>query len=159
MAVNVFGVTHQMLRATYFAHLGDFSAYSTPTDTVVTQEVARKAAYLEGRLRKEAIDAASVTDSSSSAYLICQELLLLAAAIGLSGLMTGQSPEWLRALELRLERRYRELDDDGWTALGTPQPQEEPDGPNTHIDAHNLELEDEADISPLTHKLRARDML
>lgn len=156
---NKFGVTAALLRATYFSHLSDFSDYSTPTGAVVTAEIERKAARLHGRLRKEEIDGTTVTDAASVPYLIAQDLLLLESAIGVHGLMTGVAPELLKAWELRLTRRYTELDAESWVSFGTAEPAEEPDGPTSHIDAHGLELEAEEDISPVTHKLRAGDLL
>lgn len=156
---NLFGVTAAMLRRTYFAHLSDFSVDSVPTAAAVSEEIARKAARLYGRLAKEAIDASLLTDAASVPYLICQDLLLLEAAISVHGLLSGQAPELLKAWEERLSRRYRELEAEGYSSLGSPAPAQEPDGPDTHIDGHGLELEDEADISPVTHKLRASDLL
>lgn len=158
MAVSTFGVTAAMLRETHFGHLSDFSTVSTPTATVVTSVIERKAARLEGRLRKEGISTADLA-AGTSPYLIAQELLLLEAATEVAGMITGGSPELSKSWASRLKDRYEELDEEGWTAVGAVEPDDDPAGPNNHIDAHNLELEDEADISPLTHKLRSSDLL
>ena len=116
-----------------------------------------------GKLRRASVTVEDVAaDSTSEAYGIVQGLVLLEAAIEVYGLLVQQSPDLLRARRQELADRYKELASDGYAMLGVgvPVPDEEPMGPENHIDAHGLALEDETDISPLDDtKLRRRDML
>lgn len=158
MAITTFAVTASLLRDTHFPHLGAFSALSIPAVDVVTSIIERKAARLAGRLNKEGLTAAALV-AGSAPYLIAQDLLLLESALDVAQRMPGFSAEALKALQGELASRYKELDEDSWQALGAGQPAELPDGPDHHIDSHQLGLEDERDISPVADKLRASDLL
>ncbi len=140
--MNAFGVTPALIRSKYFPHLGGaFTDATVPTLETVQAEIGRKAARLSGILQKEGVDASAVTDAASAAYLMAQDLLLLDVAIGCLEAVPG-SAELIAVLEKRLQARHRELDENGWASLGAAEPEEEPEGPSSHLDGHTEERAD-----------------
>lgn len=157
---NTFGVTDTLLQRTHFAQAGAFTSYSTPSDEVVAAVIQRKSARLAAKLLKEGIDATSITDEDSNAYLLGQEIVLLESAVEVMEMMTGQTPEIVRLQEQKLKGIYDELEEEGWLAMGAPDTDATPlvSGPHSHLDS-GIETEDLADVSSVLHKLRARDQL
>ncbi len=142
MAINTYGVTPALVRSTFFGHLGGaFTDATVPTLETVQAEINRKAARLSGILQKEGVDANAVTDTASAPYLMSQDLLLLDVAIGCYSPLPG-SAEMVTVLEKRLQARHKELDENGWASLGAAQPEEEPEGPSSHLDGYTEERTD-----------------
>src|SRR5690349_6750663 len=161
---ETFGVTTSLLQQTHFPHNGAFTPYGTPSSTVVAAIIARKAARVAGRLQKEGIEPAVVAqDPESNAYLLAQELVLREARIDVAPLVSGITSEDIAVAKSDLRALYEELDDNGWTALGTAEPTDDGsapvDGPQSHLDNADVEVEESDDVSSVVHKLRARDHL
>lgn len=131
---NRFGVTPGLVRSTYFGHLGgDFGPETVPALSVVQQEIERKAARLEGRLLQEGVEGAALTNTTSTAYLVAQDLLLLDVAITVLGGMPGAA-DMVAVLERRLSNRYKDLETEGWQSLGATEPEADPQGIFSHLD-------------------------
>lgn len=161
MAVIVFGVTYTTVRNHHFPQLSDFSASSNPTSTTVTEMVAAAGAELAGYLVAEGLTPSSLDDDTGTdAYAWCAETVRIGAAFRAARAMTSQDPEVVRAWEDDYRERLKRLDELGATALGSSASGgEEPNGPRTHIDHHDLDTGDTDDISDVIPRFRRSDML
>ena len=122
----------------------------------------RAAARLGGKLLLESIIAASITDSTSEAYLWCQETLELMVAIRVAEVATGSDNGLLAVWRAEVEARFKELDVGGAAALGegaTSSASSDPDGPTTHSSENSLTTDEATDMSTTVPRLRRDDQL
>lgn len=161
-APSTFGVTYTTIHDEFFGHAPNFSANSVPSSTQVTLIIGKRAAKLDGKLRLKGLDPGQIDDdSASAAYLWCQEVLGLEVAIRCVNAGIALEPDVVKAWREELKGYYADLDERGGAALGSGAtlPDEDPNGPSSHIDNNDLETEDTDDISPVTHKFRVTDQL
>ncbi len=160
-APSAFGVTAESVRVAYFPHLDSFTANSIPSAVQMADFVTKSAAVLDGKLQQEALTASSITDTESSAYVWCADTIQLATAVRAIRSMTGQDPKVAGVWAQELRDRYRDLDDNGYLALGAGvnAPAQEAEGPSTHIDEYALEPDDPTDMSSILPPFRKDDLL
>lgn len=162
MAANTFGVTAESVRRHHFPAFDAFSSTSNPTASTVGEVIDEEAARVAGWLALEEVVAASITDTTSSAYKQCARIIRLLAATRLVGSMTGMDPELVRAWRAEVAEWRKGLDTGGTAFLGdgaVSSSAADPDGPTTHINMNNL-TQDTADaMSSVVPRLRRDDKL
>jgi hypothetical protein len=162
MGLSTFGVSADSVRRHRFPHLDSFGANTAPSLSTVEEAVSRAAARLAGKLLLEAIDAESISDAASSAYLWCQETLELMVAIRVAEAATHRDAELLRVWRTEVDARFTELEEGGADALGGGAVSigtSDPDGPTSHISQNNLTTDASADMSTTVPRLRRDDLL
>jgi hypothetical protein len=162
MTISTFEVDPDRVRDDYFPHItAGFTADSPPTEETVTRWVTEAGAELEGRLLQKSINTEDITDADSSEYVWCAQTLTLMVAIRAARVMTGQSPEVVKAWQAELEARWEALSTDGEIALGmdTSGSDSEPEGPTDFISELGLDVGDTADASDVIPALRRSDEL
>lgn len=163
MAIETFGVTADSLRAHHFPHFagGAFSVTSKPSLATVTEMVSAAAAELAGYLSAEGVSASSLTEADTpNAYAWCADTVRLGAAARVARTVTNMRPEAAAVWQAAFDARVTMLEDNGYVVLGdAPATSEEPNGPRSHIGAHDLDTGDEADISDVVPRFRRSDSL
>lgn len=163
MAIQVFGVTYQKVRAHHFPQMQvDFSVHSNPTAATVAEMIEASAAELAGALRKEGLSATTlVADTASEAYSWCAETIRLGAAARVIGAMTQQDPEVAKAWLKRYEARLEALDEGGAEILGDAAVPSDGggNGPRTHIQSLGLDVGSSDLASDLIPTFRRSDKL
>lgn len=162
MTVSTFGVSASTVRANRYPHLRDFNADTSPTSTSVGVMIDRAAAQLEGKLALESIEADSITDPTSAAYLWCQEVLETLVAIRVAEVATGEDRGLLQVWRDEVKQRWTDLDVGGAAALGsgaTSTSSSDPDGPTSHISENGLEVDEASNMSSTVPRLRRDDLL
>jgi hypothetical protein len=162
MSLSEFGVTAESIRTRFFPHQDAFSTASIPTAATVALIVTDQAAILDGKLRIEDIDPASIDDTASAAYKWCAYTIRLASAIEAMESSTNQDSALLEQWRNRLKARWADLSDNGYLSMGdgVDAPAQQADGPNHHIDEYSITVQDEDDISSLdTNLIRRSDQL
>ena len=162
MAVAVFGITSESVRAHCFPQADAWVASSRPSDATVTVAINEEAGRLQGRLLKESILAATVQASPlSAAYLMCSNQLRLLVAIRIARVL-GAAPELVKEWTEATVEFFRLLEKDGATYLGDDTlttTASDPDGPTSFIDELGLTTQDNADASTVVPNLRRDDVL
>lgn len=162
MAISVFGVTHGSLRSHHFPHMtGSFTADSQPTATIVGEMIDAAAAELAGKLLAEGVTPSSITSASNpNAYAWCADTVRLGAAARVAKSMTGMNAEVAKAWRDEFDARCELLEENGYIVLGdVTVPDEEPNGPRSHIGSHGLDTGDPDDASSVEPRARRSDML
>lgn len=162
MALNEFGLTPESVRAHYFPSSDEWSADSNPSTTVVADMVNEEAGVLAGALNAEAIDAASISDTATPAYVQCRQVLREQVAIRVTRVKTGTDPELVKAWKSDVRAWYQGLADGGATFLGggaTAASSSDPDGPTSHISEYGLLTDDPRNMSSAVPLLRKDDQL
>ncbi len=162
MAIELFGIDSTDVRDLYFPN-ASFSAISKPTATAVGVYINEEAARLGAKLRAKDLDPEEIGDTTTSeAYAICAGVVAKAAAIRVMEVITaGRNEDLFARLRKEVAEFYDELSTDGATLLGSgvTAPEDEVDGPNTHIDANDLDTGDSADMSDVIPVFRRSDYL
>lgn len=162
MTASTFGVSAESVRRHHFPAFDAFSTTSNPTSATVGEVVAEEAARLAGWLALEEIDAASITDATSSAYLQCARIVRLLTATRLVGSMTGLDPELVRAWRADIAEWRKGLEDGGASFLGDGAASSglsDPDGPTSHITEFGLTQDSADNMSTVVPRLRRDDAL
>lgn len=169
MGVNLFGLTANSVRAHMFPQLSDFSVNSSPTLVIAGECVEEEAGELAAKLYAEDVAASAITNSldsnglHSAAWLWCVRTLRLMVALQLLKRMSQQYPELAKAYQDELDKRLKDLDARGGTALGDDTLESgdvPPDGPTTHINTFGIEVSAADDMSSLADGvLRRSDAL
>lgn len=163
MAVSIFGLTANSVRAHMFPQWKDFSVNSSPTLAICTECILEEAGELAGKLYGEGITASAIIDTASAAYLWCSKTLRLMAALRILRAATQQEPDLAKAYAAELAARLKDLAEKGGTALGDSglDTGDAPaDGPTTHINTYGIEVSTADDMSSLrTGVLRRGDGL
>jgi hypothetical protein len=130
--------------------------------TAVTTAITAEAARLQGRLLKESITAAAITDTASAAYLMCADVLTLIVAIRVARDMTGADPALAKRWQEQVTEWFDLLEKDGATFLGDESLQtsaSDPDGPTDFIEEYGLSTGNDSDASSAEPYLRRDDKL
>ena len=162
MTANTFSVTADAVRRHHFPAFDAFGPASSPTEVTVGEVIDEEAARLAGWLALENVDAAGITDSTSSAWLQCARIVKLLTAIRLVGAMTGLDPELVRAWRFEVDEWKKGLDEGGTAFLGDgaeASGSSDPDGPTTHIGEFGLTQDSADEMSTVVPRLRRDDAL
>lgn len=162
MTVSIFGLTANNVRDHHFPHLDAWSASSSPSTTTVTEAIAEEAGVLAGALTLENIDASTITNATSGAYVQCRKVLRMQVAIRIARDMTGQNPELLKAWSTAVDVWYKGLDEGGASFLGDGAAavgESDPDGPTSHITTFGLTQDTPSAMSTVVPRLRRDDQL
>lgn len=162
MTIATFGVTAAIIQTDYFSQLGGFSTETNPSAVSIARYIQQKGAELGGKLRAESqVPATIELDSTTEAYLWCQETLCLQVALRIAQDMMQSPPPLAKAWQEQLDARFTALASNAVGTLGdgAATPTEEPDGPTTHIDDLSLDMGDAADSSNVIPPFRKSDLL
>lgn len=162
MSVSTFGVTAEMVRASFFPHLDAFGTATSPTATTVAREINWCAAELNGRLKTKDITPSAIADTASAAYYWCQQTVALMVAVALLRVMSGADPDVAKAWMALRDDRLTKLEQQGVAALGdgaSTTGSSEALGPTDHISELGLDVGDADDASDVIPALRRGDML
>lgn len=162
MATNLYGVTADSVRRHHFPNADAWAASSRPSLATVTEAVQEEAAVLTGALAGEAIDASTITDATSSAYLSCRKTLRMMVALRIAQDMNGLEPNVVVAWKKQVKDWLDGLDEGGSLFLGdgaTSSGTSEPDGPTDFISELGLEVGADEDASSVVPQLRRDDSL
>lgn len=162
MATNLYGVTADSVRRHHFPNADAFVTSSRPSLATVTEAVQEEAAVLTGALAGEAIDASTITDVTSSAYLSCRKTLRVMVALRIAQDMNGLEPNIVAAWKKQVRDWMEGLDIGGATFLGdgaTSTTLSEPDGPTDFISELALDTGDDSEASSVAPVLRRSDEL
>lgn len=160
MAINLFGLEADDVRRHHFPMWDPLSASSKPTTATVTEKLEEAAAQVAGALNAEAIDAASIVDTVSPAYLQCRKAVRTLCALQFLWAATGLDPELAKAWREWLAWFFEGLAEGGATFLGggaTSTSDSDPDGPTSHISQYGLTVDSAADMSSAVPLLRKDD--
>ena len=140
MSLATFTVTCTKVHAHYFAKQSDFSAYSNPSSSTVTEMIQDSAAELAGKLSAKGVTASDITSADHpQAYQWCAETVRLGAAIRAAQTMTSADPEVVKAWQKKLDARFKALEDWGAEALGDAGADADAAKIQTHIANHSLD--------------------
>lgn len=168
MGVSLFGLTAGSVRAHMFPQLSDWDANSSPTSTIVGEVIEEEAGELAGRLYAENVVASSIVstlDSNnlhSAAWLWCVRTLRLMVALELLKRMSQQYPELAKAYREELDKRLKDLNERGPTALGDESLNSgtsDADGPTTHLSKYSLTVDEADNMSSAVPLCRKDDEL
>ena len=161
-SINLFGLMPEDVRKHHFPMWSALSASSKPTLDVVQEKLDEAAADVAGRLFAENIDAATITDVDSPAYLQCRRAVRTLCALQLLWAAAGLDPEIAKAWREWLAEFFKGLADAGATFLGggaTATGDADPDGPTSHISYYGLTTDAADDMSTTVPALRKDDRL
>ena len=168
MAVNLFGLTVNAVRASMFPQLSDFSVNSSPTLAEGVICLEEEAGELAAKLYRRNIVASGIVSTldannlHSPAWLWCARTLRLMVALELLKRMSQQYPELAKAYRTELDARLADLQQSGGTALGNDSLEtgsSPADGPTSHISEYGLTTDDPTDMSDVVPLLRKGDRL
>lgn len=161
-STNTFGLTVESVRKHHFPHTPEWTERSRPSESTVTEKILEQAATLAGALNGEAIDASTITEVTSPAYLNCRQQLRRMVAIDLVEVLSGTEPTLVQSWKRASTAFFDGLEEGGATFLGggaTSTGTSEPDGPTDFISELSLEVGDADDASDVVPVLRRGDSL
>lgn len=161
MALSIFGLTVEKVRAHHFPQADAWTASSRPTEATVTETIDEEAALMAGKLALELVSASSIT-VDSDAYKLCRKVLRMQVASVVAKDMLGLNPAIAKAWDSVVAKFYEDLDEGGASFLGsgaTASGNSDADGPTSHVSVYALETLDAADMSSAAPPLRMDDSL
>jgi hypothetical protein len=159
MALNLFGLTVDSVRAHHFPQADAWTATSRPSEATVTETIDEEAALMAGKLALELVNAFAIT-TDSDAYKLCRKILRMQVAVVVARDMTGADPALATRLETTVTKFYEDLDEGGASFLGsgaTASGTSDADGPTSHVSVFNLETLSSDDMSSAAPVLRMDD--
>lgn len=160
--ISLFGLNADSVRAHHFPNMDAWTSSSRPSSTTVTEVLNEEAGRLAGYLNAQNIDASSITDATSPAYLSCRKQLRMMVALVIARDMTGTAPQLAEKWEENTTAWLDALREKGATALGggaVASGTSDPDGPTSHFSVYSLAGDDAADMSSTIPALRKDDEL
>lgn len=158
MALELYGVTVESVRAHHFPQADAWTAGSRPSEATVAETIDEQAGRLAGALSVESVSVTGL--ATSAAYVSCRAQLRLMVAIVICRDMTGVDPALSRAWKLEVREWFEGLDESNVAFLGDGAvitSVNEPDGPTDFISNLNLDIGDTADASDVIPVLRRSD--
>jgi hypothetical protein len=163
VTVAIFDVVADDVRKEHFAYLPPWDTTTSPTEDTVTNLIRSAAAKLSGKLALKSIDATSITDIDTPAFIWCADTIKLDVATCIPPTVSGLDPEEYRRRRDELKERYTDLSEGGADVLGegatASASSTEPEGPVEFLTELGIDTGDAADASSAIPRLRYDDEL